>query len=69
MIGYLCPNKCKVKKTRTELQYEQIQGMRLYKELENEKGKVVKVYEAFCPTCNEYMQVNEKNKKIEPRLY
>jgi hypothetical protein len=55
--GCICPNK----KCKIELQFEIIgcSKMRIYKEV---KGK--KVYNVYCPTCDEYMQVNEKNRKL-----
>ena len=58
MEGYLCPNK----KCKTELHFEMIAEakMRVYTEV----GKK-KVYNAYCPTCDEYMQVDERNRKYE----
>ena len=58
MEGYLCPNK----KCKTELHFEMIKcaKMRVYTEV----GKK-KVYNAYCPTCDEYMQVDERNRKYE----
>jgi hypothetical protein len=61
MEGYRCPNKgC-----TTELHFELISwiGIRVYQEKETEFGKK-KVYNAFCPTCDEDMQVDEKNQKL-----
>jgi hypothetical protein len=59
MDGYRCPNK----DCNTELHFETIASaaIRVYKEKETEFGKK-NVYEAFCPTCDEYMQVDEKNR-------
>jgi hypothetical protein len=57
MEGYLCPNK----KCKTELHYELFGGkIRVCAEI----GKK-KIYNAYCPTCDEYMQVDERNKKYE----
>jgi hypothetical protein len=58
MEGYICPNKgCK-----EELHFEMIKSakMRVYN-IKNKK----KIYNAYCPKCDEYMQVNEYNKKME----
>jgi hypothetical protein len=56
MEGYLCPNKnCK-----EELHWQQFQGMRLCRE----EGRK-KIYNAYCPKCNEYMEVDEYNRKVK----
>ena len=55
MEGYLCPNKCK-----EELLYKVFQGMRLCRE----EGRK-KIYDAYCPKCKEYMEVDEYTRKIK----
>lgn len=57
MEGYLCPNK----KCKTELHFEMIEcaKMRVYTVV----GKK-KVYNAYCPECDEHMQVDERNRKL-----
>lgn len=61
MKGCRCPNKNCI----TELHFEIIRGtgIRVYEEKETEFGKM-KIYKAFCPRCDEYMQVDEKNQKL-----
>jgi len=61
MEGYICPNKDCI----TELRFGVIAfaGIRLFQEKETEFGKK-NVYNAFCPICDEHMQVDEKNQKL-----
>lgn len=57
MEGYRCPNK----KCNAELHFEMIKtaGMRVYREV-----GIKKVYNAYCPTCDEYMKVDDYNRKL-----
>jgi hypothetical protein len=59
MEGYKCPNR----KCTTELQFEQIHGMRLYTEVGRKK-----IFNAYCPTCDEHMQVDAYNRKVSNEL-
>lgn len=59
MIGYRCPNK----KCNEELHFEQIQGIRLCREVDNKK-----IYEAYCPACDEYMQMDEMNRRTDGKF-
>ena len=58
MEGYICPNK----RCKEQLHFEMIEsaGIRLYIEV----GKK-KIYNAYCPKCNEYMKVDDYNKKLD----
>ena len=57
MKGYYCPKCKKTKKDpsdkrkglKTELHYEQLQGMRLKREHKNKL-----MYYVYCPKCKEY---------------
>ena len=62
MKGYICPNK----KCSEELHFETIAsaGIRVYRERELD-GHAEKAYNAFCPECDEYMEVDERNRKIK----
>ena len=62
MKGYICPNK----KCKEELHFEMIKAasMRVFRERELD-GHSVKAYKAYCPKCDEYMEVDEKNRKIK----
>ena len=55
MEGYICPNK----KCTTELHYEMIEGIRLYQEVGRNQ-----IYNAYCPTCQEHMQVDAYNRRV-----
>jgi hypothetical protein len=69
MLGLYCPNKCLKevkdneiyisKRERVELCWEQIQGMRVYKEVDGKN-----IYSAYCPSCKEYFEVDKNGKKI-----
>lgn len=69
MLGLYCPNKCLKevkdneiyigKRERVELHWEQIQGIRLYKEVDGKH-----IYNAYCPSCREYFEVDKNGKKI-----
>jgi len=54
-----CPNK----KCEDTLQWEQIMGIRVYTEGKYRR----KIFNAYCPTCNEHMQVNEIGKKHQSK--
>jgi len=62
MKGYICPNK----KCKEELHFEMIAtaNMRVCREREMD-GHVEKVYNAYCPKCDEYMEVDARNRKIK----
>jgi hypothetical protein len=55
MATCTCPNR----KCEENLHFEMLQKMRLY--VEGKHGK--KIFKAYCPACNEYMEVNEKGQK------
>jgi len=40
----------------TELQYEQIEGMRIKRVKVDENGKYIVYFPTYCPTCNEYFE-------------